>query len=185
MSDILYSLLISAFLGLAHGLDADHIANVRIFKSVKKIFEFSLFHSAGFLIIAIPLSLLSLVTILEFPLLITSYSIGLLVSGLLLYGTVKGKELEIEPKRFGLLQGALVISPSKLIVLILALASESIFYAVLILLVFIVTSIISFMIFSLLNLIPKRFDKIVNIVISLGSIIYILYELITTLMSMH
>ncbi|AHC52025.1 hypothetical protein SUSAZ_08845 [Sulfolobus acidocaldarius SUSAZ] len=173
--------MISALLGLGHGLDADHIANVRIFKSLKKIFQFSLFHSAGFLIMAIPLSLLSLVTILEFPLLITSYSIGLLVSGLLLYGTVKGKEFEIEPKSLGLLQGALVISPSKLIVITLSLMSENILYSVLILFVFITTSVLSFMIFSLLNFIPKRFDKIVNILISIGSIIFILYEFITTI----
>ncbi|AWR95917.1 hypothetical protein [Acidianus brierleyi] len=176
--DIIYSFIIVFILGLTHGLDPDHIVTARILKKVTKIFKFSLFHSAGFLIIALPISLLLFVRGVKFIIIFVSYIIGIIISLLLLYGSIIGKEFEIEPKKFGLLQGALVLTPSKILTIVLAIASGNVIIGLLIIAIFILTSVLSITIFTIINFIPKKYDKITNIMVSIFSLSYIIYNLI-------
>jgi len=176
--DIIYSFIIVFILGLTHGLDPDHIVTARILKKVTKIFKFSLFHSAGFLIIALPISLLLFVRGVKFIIIFVSYIIGIIISLLLLYGSIIGKEFEIEPKKFGLLQGALVLTPSKILTIVLAIASGNVIIGLLIIAIFILTSVLSITIFAIINFIPKKYDKITNIMVSIFSLSYIIYNLI-------
>lgn len=176
--DIIYSFIIVFILGLTHGLDPDHIVTARILKKVTKIFKFSLFHSAGFLIIALPISLLLFVRGVKFIIIFASYIIGIIISLLLLYGSIIGKEFEIEPKKFGLLQGALVLTPSKILTIVLAIASGNVIIGLLIIAIFILTSVLSITIFAIINFIPKKYDKITNIMVSIFSLSYIIYNLI-------
>jgi len=176
--DIIYSFIIVFILGLTHGLDPDHIVTARILKKVTKIFKFSLFHSAGFIIIALPISLLLFIRGVKFAIIFISYIIGIIISLLLLYGSIIGKEFEIEPKKFGLLQGALVLTPSKILTIILAIASGNIIIGLIITAIFILASISSITIFAIINFIPIKYDKIANITVSIFSIGYIAYNLI-------
>ncbi len=175
---LIYSFIIVFVLGVTHGLDPDHIVTARILKKVSKIFKFSLFHSAGFLIIALPISLFLFINEVKFLIILISYIIGIVISIVLLYGSLIGKEFEIEPKKFGLLQGAFVLTPSKIITLVLAIASGSLIAALVIMSIFILASITSITIFSIINFIPKKFDKVSNIIVSLFSLTYILYNIV-------
>ncbi|MBW9141176.1 MAG: hypothetical protein K1T65_05715 [Candidatus Aramenus sp.] len=179
---LLESLAIVVILGLSHGLDPDHVVMTRMLKRFSKVISFALFHSAGFLVIALPLALV----ILSFSwakgaIAIGSYAVGMAVSVVFLWASLIGREIEVEPKGLGLIQGALVLTPSKVLSLTIALASGEIAYSALILLAFIASSFVSLLVLSLVNLVPIKVEKPFNLAISLISLGYIAYELLTSL----
>lgn len=170
---LLEDVILVALLGITHGFDPDHIATAKLLNKFKKIFIFALSHSLGFVILAIPLSLLITILhldpkILELP----SNMVGLLVGTLLLLSVILEKEFEIEPKTMGILQGALIVTPSKILTVILAISSGVFLDAVIIVSVFVLSSTLSILALSLLNFIPKKYSKIANISISTATIIF-------------
>ncbi len=170
----LQDLLIVTLLGLTHGLDPDHIASARILKDANKIFKFSLFHSLGFVILAIPITILFYITSVNSSYLnVIGNLIGIGVALILLISTLIGREFEIEPKKFGLLQGSLVVTPSKIITILLAISLDNIIYSTAIVAAFIITSTISIFALSLLNIIPRKLDKPINVTVALVTIIFL------------
>lgn len=169
--------LIVALLGLTHGLDPDHIATVRILKNSVKVLKFSIFHSLGFVILAIPLTvILTITSINSVYLNIIGNLIGIGVALILLASAILGKEFEIEPKEMGLLQGSLVVTPSKIITVVLAISLDNIIYSIAIVGIFILSSTFSIFALSSLNMIPRKFDKPINVAISLLTIIFLVFS---------
>ncbi len=173
--DYLISILLSLLIGVGHGIEPDHVSTARMFKKdYRKVVKFAISHSAGYLIIAIPLVYLS--SFIENEILIASYLIGMAFGILLLIETLTGREFDIEPKFAGILQGSVVLTPSKILTIILAFQS-SFPFNVLILLSFALGSALSITALSLLTLIPARFSFMFNISVSLITIAYIIYQL--------
>ncbi|MCI2413657.1 MAG: hypothetical protein MPF33_00160 [Candidatus Aramenus sp.] len=179
---LLESLAVVVVLGLTHGLDPDHVVMTRMLKRFSKVVSFALFHTTGFLVVALPLALV----ILSFSgakgaIAIGSYAVGMIVSVVFLWASLVGREIEVEPKGLGLLQGALVLTSSKVVSLTIALASGELTYSVLILLAFVASSFASLLALSLVNLVPSRIERPFNLAVSLVSLGYIAYELSTSL----
>ncbi|BBG25449.1 hypothetical protein [Sulfuracidifex tepidarius] len=177
--EYLISVLFSLTIGIGHGIEPDHVSTARLYKKdYKKIIKFAMFHSAGYLIIAIPLVYLA--SLFEEEIIILADAIGIIFGALLLVETITGREFDIEPKFAGTLQGSVVLTPSKILTIILAFSSAFPFN-VLILLAFALGSMTSIIALGLLTLIPERFSFIFNIAVSVITIAYILYQLITTI----
>ncbi|MEM0016505.1 MAG: hypothetical protein QXE59_05655 [Saccharolobus sp.] len=87
-------------------------SNCRFLKSRIKILKFALTHSAGFVIIALPIVFLIGDNRILY---IISNIIGIIFAILLLIETITGKEFDIGPNKAGLLQGAFVITPTKVL----------------------------------------------------------------------
>ncbi len=177
--EYLISILLSLAIGTGHGIEPDHVSTARLYKKdYRKIIKFAIFHSAGYLIIAIPLVYLA--SFFEEEIIIMADIIGMAFGALLLIETVTGREFDIEPKFAGILQGSIVLTPSKILTIILAF--ESAFpFNVLILSAFVLGSTISIIALGLLTLIPDRISFAFNIGVSLITIGYILYQLIATI----
>lgn len=170
---ILEDVILVSILGVTHGLDPDHIATVKMLKNFQKILIFSISHGFGFVIFAIPLSFVLILAkinpnILEIP----SDILGLIIGILLLFSAIVGKEFEIEPKGMGLLQGALVVTPSKILTVLLAITVGNFIDAIILVSVFVLTSTLSILSLSLLKFIPEKYSKIANITVSLVTIIF-------------
>ncbi|QGA55373.1 hypothetical protein GFS03_12725 [Sulfolobus sp. E5-1-F] len=168
-------IILSLLLGLSHGIEPDHVATARLLRSRWKIIQFALSHSAGFVIIAIPLVIL----IGENKFLeIIADIIGIIFSILLLMQGIFEKEIDIGANKAGLLQGAFVITPTKVLVIVIASTGYNILYSIGIVSVFILASAVSIISLSLFNLIPKRIYKIVDIGIALLTMAYLIFLLI-------
>ncbi|ARM76658.1 hypothetical protein [Acidianus manzaensis] len=166
-------ILIVALLGLTHGFDPDHITTAKMLKKFRKVVIFALSHSLGFVLLAIPLSIiLILIKINTFILQISADVIGIIIGMILMISVLINKEFELEPKSMGIVQGALVVTPSKLLTVVLAITVDSFINSIFILSLFILTSTISIIALSLLKYIPNRFSKLANIIISLVTIIF-------------
>ncbi|EZQ07019.1 MULTISPECIES: hypothetical protein [Acidianus] len=170
-------ILLVIFLGLSHGLDPDHVATARMMKRKGSILKFSLFHSAGFLIIALPLSLVVTIESIKQIILAGSFIIGIGIGGLLLFSAVMEKEFDLEPK-IGILQGSLVLTPSKILAILIAINAGEIFLSVFVLAIFVITSTLSIALLAFLNLIPRKVSRIFNIGIAIFTIIFLTYQLI-------
>jgi len=77
------------------------------------------------------------------------------------------KEIDIGANKAGLLQGAFVITPTKVLVIVIASTGYTLLYSIEIVSSFIIASAASIISLSLFNLIPKRIYKIVDIGIGL------------------
>ncbi|WWQ59556.1 hypothetical protein V6M85_08635 [Sulfolobus tengchongensis] len=169
------ALLLSLLLGLSHGIEPDHVATARLLKSKRKIVEFALSHSAGFLIIAIPIVIfIGSNRIFEF----IADIIGIIFSILLLIEVILDKEFDIGANKAGLLQGAFVITPTKVLVIVLASTDYNLIYSAEIILAFILASIFSISALAILNLIPKRIYKFVDGIIAIVTITYLISLLV-------
>ncbi len=178
--DFLGSLALVVALGLTHGLDPDHVAMARLLKKFSRVVSFALFHTAGFLIIALPLAFVVLHFSYAGKAIETgAYAVGLAVSSVLLFSAVTGREMEVEPRGQGLMQGALVLTPSKVVSLSLAVASGEVVYSLAILLAFVASSFLSLLLLSAVNLVPKNVERPFNVAVSLASIGYSAYGLLT------
>ncbi|BDC17164.1 hypothetical protein [Acidianus sp. HS-5] len=170
----LQDLIIVALLGLTHGLDPDHIASARVLRNNIKILKFALFHSLGFVILAVPLTIIFLIVSVSSAYLnILGNLVGIGVALILLISTLIGREFEIEPKKLGLLQGSLVVTPSKIITILLAISLDNIIYSTVLVGVFVVSSTFSIFALSSLNMIPRKLDKPINIAVALVTIIFL------------
>ncbi|MEM3940143.1 MAG: hypothetical protein QXY68_08465 [Saccharolobus sp.] len=169
-------ILLSLLLGLTHGIEPDHIATARLLKSRIKIFKFALTHSAGFVIIALPIAFLIGDNKILY---IISNIIGIVFAILLLIETITGKEFDIGPNKAGLLQGAFVITPTKVLTIVLAASDFNIIFSIEIILAFVLASFTSIFSLAILNIIPKGIYKIINIIIALTTIIYLIFTIIS------
>jgi hypothetical protein len=179
MVDYLISTLLSFLIGTGHGLEPDHVSTARLYKKdYKKVIKFALSHSAGYILIAIPI--IYLASFFEEEILIISYITGIFFGVLLMIETVTGKEFDIDPNFAGVLQGSVVLTPSKILTIVLAFASPFP-YNVGILLAFAIGSTLSIMALSFLTMIPTKYSFWFNIVVSLITITYIMFQLITSI----
>ncbi|QXJ33997.1 hypothetical protein [Saccharolobus shibatae] len=168
-------IILSLLLGLSHGIEPDHVATARLLRSRWKIIQFALSHSAGFIIIAIPLVIL--IGDNKFLEIIADI-VGIIFSILLLVQAIFDKEIDIGANKAGLLQGAFVITPTKVLVIVIASTGYTIPYSIEIVLSFIIASAASIISLSLFNLIPKRIYKIVDMGIGLLTMAYLIFLLV-------
>ena len=168
-------------LAISHALEPDHIVTLRLMKSKKEYAMFGLSHGIGFALIALPL----VIIFSSFPFLeLIGDLIGLGFAILLLYSEIVGKEIEFNVSRSfgtGVLQGAFAITPSKIVVAILA-SEVGLLLGSLYISIFIVVS--SFTIFlvgafiSFLTDLRADLSRYINIGIAMFTIIYILTNII-------
>ncbi|AGJ63654.1 hypothetical protein [Saccharolobus islandicus] len=169
-------IILSLLLGLSHGIEPDHVATARLLRSRWKIIQFALAHSAGFIIIAIPLVIL--IGDNNFLEMIADI-VGIIFSILLLVQAIFDKEIDIGANKAGLLQGAFVITPTKVLVIVIASTGYTLLYSIEIVSSFIIASAASIISLSLFNLIPKRIYKIVDIGIGLLTMAYLIFLLVS------
>jgi len=109
--------LLVAGLGVAHGLEPDHLAAMRTMRTRRKYLKFSVGHGLGFALISIPIVLLfGLVRELEWA----GDIIGLAMGVVLLYEELSGREFQLSGGPIGVAQGALALTPSKVLLAVLA-----------------------------------------------------------------
>lgn len=179
MAQLIIFLVVIA-LAISHALEPDHIVTMRLMKSKREFAMFGLSHGIGFAIIAIPLVLiLTLFPFLE----IIGDLIGLGFSFLLLYAEIIGKEIEFNlSKSFGsgVLQGAFAVTPSKIVVAVLASEVGLLLGSFYIFAFILISSLSIFLVGSMLSIINTKKDlsRIVNICIALVAIIYILLSIL-------
>ncbi|AWR97875.1 hypothetical protein DFR86_10205 [Acidianus sulfidivorans JP7] len=177
--EFIQDLLIVALLGLTHGFDPDHIATAKMLKKTRKVIIFALSHSLGFVLLAIPLSIIFILLEINTSILeLAANIVGIIIGIILLISAITNKEFEIEPKSMGIIQGALVVTPSKILTIVLAITIGNFAYSIILLLAFILTSTISIIGLSLLKYIPERFSKLVNIIISIITIGFFTFSII-------
>ncbi|XPI87237.1 hypothetical protein AB1303_15530 [Saccharolobus solfataricus] len=169
-------IILSLLLGLSHGIEPDHVATARLLRSRWKIIQFALAHSAGFIIIAIPLVIL--IGDNKFLEMISDI-VGIIFSILLLVQAIFNKEIDIGANKAGLLQGAFVITPTKVLVIVIASTGYTLLYSIETVSSFIIASAASIISLSLFNLIPKRIYKIVDIGIGLLTMAYLIFLLVS------
>ena len=180
---IFTDLLVTGLLALSHGLEPDHISGARMMKTRRKVAIFAAFHSLGFLLITIPIAIaLSLASYVRPSLEAASYIVGIAFGMILLMSVILGKELEIEPKGAGIVQGALVVTPSKILAIIFAMDTGSVLYGVFIVAWFSAITWISIFLMGWINVyIPKSADRYVNLAVSILTIAYFTFLLVDPL----
>lgn len=160
-------------LALSHAFEPDHIVTLRLMKSRRDYAVFGLSHGIGFALIALPLVIiLSIIPELE----LIGNIIGLGFSAILLYGEIVGKEFEFNVSKSlgsGILQGAFAITPSKIIVAVLASEVGFLLGSIYIILFVIVSSLGIFLVGFLLSYInvKKDLSRMINICIAIVTII--------------
>lgn len=168
----IFLLIIS--LALIHAAEPDHIVTLRMVRGIRKYIIFGVSHGVGFAIIAIPLILLfsySYLLELAGDILGIGFAIVLLTSELL------NKEIEIAPRGSGIAQGALAITPSKILVAIIAAQAGLILGLLYIILFIVISSSALILVGITVNRVPKNISKVFNIIISFVTIIYLLIQI--------
>ena len=166
---LMTALALSLALGLAHAFEPDHLATLRLMKGTRKYLEFGLSHGLGFAVIAAPLVFLfSLDRLLQE----IGVVIGIAFAVLLIIQEIVGREFEVSPHGSGVLQGALAVTPSK--VLVAALASTlGLIGAIVSVLAFIASSTIGMVAAGYaMGKVPERLEKGINFSIALAAIAY-------------
>ena len=175
-----FELLILALviiLGLTHALEPDHVVAMRMMKGVKDYLLFGFSHGLGFALIAIPLILIF--TYFQFYGILAGDIIAVAFAIVLIYAEITEKEIEVSPRGSGLIQGAFALTPSKVIVAVLA-AEGPLLIGLLYVGTFILVSSIAMLLVGLmLDYVPKRIEKGVNIGIAVVTISYVVYTILT------
>ncbi|ABW01424.1 hypothetical protein [Caldivirga maquilingensis] len=107
-------------LGASHAVEPDHIATLRLLKDEREYLLFGLSHGIGFILISIPLVL---IIAMNKELELIGNLVGMAFAAALLIGELMNKELEIGVKgsmSSGIIQGALAITPTKVLVAVMA-----------------------------------------------------------------
>ena len=170
---ILLVLLLVAALGIAHALEPDHIVTLRLMKGVKSYVFFSVSHGLGFALIALPLTLaFSFYRQAE----IIGDVIALAFAVLLIYGEIRGVEIEVSPRGSGVLQGAFAVTPSKVAIAIIASEQGLLIGAISIGLFILTSTIFIILVGVLLTFIPSRVEKYINISLGFITIIFVLLQ---------
>ncbi|QKQ99229.1 hypothetical protein GWK48_01405 [Metallosphaera tengchongensis] len=167
-------------LSISHGLEPDHISAARMVKGKRKLVQLALFHSVGFLVISIPLSIVLTYYALLIPFAqFLANLIGIIFGSILVMSAVTGKEIEIEPKSGGLVQGMFNVTPSKLITIVLAIKTGSVVLGSSLILWFGFVTSISIISIGMINAyIPVRFNRTINLVVGVVTIVYFLSSMI-------
>jgi hypothetical protein len=162
---------IAVAMGAEHAAEPDHIVTMRLMRSRRDMLYFGALHGVGFLLLSIPLALavieaglrLGFISIIE----ITGYVVAIIFVVILLYSSLMDKEVEIPAGGSGLAQGALAVTPSKLLVLVMAIASGT-YEGVFILLAFsAASSLVMPAIGTLASRVPANLAKILDLYIRL------------------
>ena len=172
---LMTALALSLALGVAHAFEPDHLATLRLMKGTRKYLEFGLSHGLGFAVIAVPLVFLfSLDRVLEEA----GVVIGIAFAVLLIVQEVTGREFEVSPHGSGVLQGALAVTPSK--VLVAALASTAgLIGAVASVLAFIASSTVGMVAAGYaMGKVPEKLEKGINVSVALVAIAYSIASLL-------
>lgn len=162
-------------LAISHAFEPDHIVTLRLMKSKRDYAVFGLSHGIGFALIALPLVIiLSITPELE----VIGDLIGLGFSVILLYGEIVGREFEFNVSKSlgsGILQGAFAITPSKIVVAVLASQVGFLLGSIYIMLFVIVSSLTIFLVGFLLSYVnvKKDLSRVINVCIAIVTIIYI------------
>lgn len=177
----LFIIALIVALGFSHAVEPDHIVTLRLMKTKKDYALFGLSHGVGFALIAIPLAtIFSFFHFLE----IVGDIIGLGFSLVLLYSEIIGKEIEFNVIRSfgsGIIQGAFAITPSKVIVAILASEVGLLLGSLYITLFIFISSITLFLVGMTLSFfitLKADLSRYINVGIAIVTIIYILISII-------
>jgi len=163
-------------LAVTHSLEPDHIVTMRMMNSPKDYLAFGASHGVGFAIIAIPLILLF--NHFQFYGILAGDIIAIIFAIVLIYGELIGKEFEISPKGSGVLQGAFAITPSKVVVAVLASETTLLIGIVYVALFILVSTIAMFVVGVSLHYVPEKLERVINIGIALVTIAYVIYTMI-------
>ncbi|MFP3297777.1 MAG: hypothetical protein RXO22_01640 [Thermocladium sp.] len=171
-----YVLVAGLLLGLAHGIEPDHLASISLSqRGFRSGLYFGISHGLGFATIAIPLILVinafPVKQLLSEAAALISIAVGILV----LYVSVRGIDLELGPRGsrgLGFIQGALALTPTKVLLIALA-ATASIFMGIASLLLFAAGSILVMSIYGFARfMVPRNMDRAISVLVSIASIIY-------------
>jgi hypothetical protein len=171
-----YVLVAGLLLGLAHGIEPDHLASISLSqRGFRSGLYFGIRHGLGFATIAIPLILVinafPVKQLLSEAAALISIAVGILV----LYVSVRGIDLELGPRGsrgLGFIQGALALTPTKVLLIALA-ATASIFMGIASLLLFAAGSILVMSIYGFARfMVPRNMDRAISVLVSIASIIY-------------
>ncbi|BCU66739.1 hypothetical protein HS7_01760 [Sulfolobales archaeon HS-7] len=166
-------LLVTGF-GVMHAVEPDHIVTLRSAKNFNTVWKFALSHGLGFLIIGIPIVLiLGYLPFLD----IAGDIFGIGISIVFLYSLLANKEIEFGFKT-GIVQGGLALTPSKVLVAILASDLGLLNGVGLLLLFTVVSSLTLLLVGKVLPNIPLRITKAFDILISIGAIAYLVYVIV-------
>ena len=162
--------LLVAGLGVAHGLEPDHLAAMRTMRTRREYLKFSVGHSLGFALISIPIVLLfGLVRELEWA----GDIIGLAMGVVLLYEELSGREFQLSGGPIGVAQGALALTPSKVLLAVLAAEAGLLLGGVYVALFVLISSSVMFFFASAMEFVPPRASKALSVVIAITTIVFI------------
>ncbi|BCS94051.1 MAG: hypothetical protein MjAS7_2659 [Metallosphaera javensis (ex Sakai et al. 2022)] len=152
-------------IGVAHGLEPDHISSARLVRKNRKLVEMAIFHSAGFALIAIPLSLVLIYFSYVKPEIeLASDLLGIVFGGLLLISGIFRLEFEVEPKSTGLIQGMFNVTPSKIVTIILAMNTGSILLGAGVITWFAIVTSLSIILVGMATLrLPRNLDRVLDV----------------------
>ena len=162
--------LLVAGLGIAHGLEPDHLAAMRTMRTRREYLKFSVGHGLGFALISIPIVLLfGLVRELEWA----GDIIGLAMGVVLLYEELSGREFQLSGGPIGVAQGALALTPSKVLLAVLAAEAGLLLGGVYVALFVLISSSVMFFFASAMEFVPPRASKALSVVIAIATIVFI------------
>lgn len=152
-------------IGVAHCLEPDHISSARLVRKNRKLVEMAIFHSAGFALIAIPLSLVLIYFSYVKPEIeLASDLLGIVFGGLLLISGIFRLEFEVEPKSTGLIQGMFNVTPSKIVTIILAMNTGSILLGAGVITWFAIVTSLSIILVGMTTLrLPRNLDRVLDV----------------------
>ncbi|MEM3358824.1 MAG: hypothetical protein QXF40_04690 [Metallosphaera sp.] len=164
-------------IAVAHGLEPDHISATRMIRGMRRLAYLGLSHSIGFVIVAIPISLLLIYfTYLKPAIELVSYGIGIGLGAILLVSAILKLDIELEPKGTGLIQGMFSITPSKVITIIIAMDTGSMLLGTGLILWFATISALSIIGVGMLNLrAPGNLDRTLDVIVASITIGYFGY----------
>ncbi|WP_148217169.1 hypothetical protein [Acidilobus saccharovorans] len=173
---------IAAAMGAEHAAEPDHIVAMRLMRSRRDVLYFGALHGIGFLLLSVPLALavieaglrLGFISVIE----IIGYMVGMIFAVMLLYSSLMGKEMEISASGSGLAQGALAITPSKLLVLVMAIASGTYEGAFILLAFSAASSLVMPAIGTLASKVPANLAKILDSLLGVATLLFFLALLI-------
>lgn len=171
-----YVLIAGLLLGLAHGIEPDHLASISLSqRGLRSGLYFGVSHSLGFATIALPLILVINVFPIKQLLSEAAALISIIVGILVLYVSVRGIDLELGPRGsrgLGFIQGAIALTPTKVLLIALS-ATASLVMGIASLLLFSIGSILVMSIYGFARfMVPRNMDRAIAVLVSIASIIY-------------
>ncbi len=179
MINVIGILVTVGLIAIAHGLEPDHISSARLVKKSRKLVEMAVFHSAGFALIAVPISLVLIYfSYAKAEIEVASDLVGIIFGVLLLVSGIFGMEFEVEPKSTGLLQGMFNVTPSKIVTIILAMNTGSVLLGAGVIAWFaVVTSLSIILVFVVTFRVHRNLDRFLDVIIGNITIAFFIFLL--------